>query len=212
MTEQLGLMDQTMQFTANGAYAMQDTAAETKRLAEAMQTSANAALGSVKASEEANKVLLRPYVYLADEKIDVSFVEISAGQRLERMASDIGEAKFSVKNFGQTPAKRVRLKARLFIGEYWVDGGAIDLEAATEIHRADLPPGFARDVQGYTVAGVAKAFAKILDGQRSIFFDGQIDYEDAGGKAYVTHFRRVATGHDITKGVFIITAEGNDAT
>lgn len=210
--KQMAKTQEMVEFTAKSSYAMERSAQATRRMATAMGASVTAAQKSLELSTETAAMQLRPYVYVADEVIKISAVGIGVGGKFSRFVNDTGEITFAIKNFGLTPAKRVRLKARAFVGEYWLDGGDVDLEAATEIHRADLPPGFDRRIHGYTVPGLAETYGKILNGQQSIFFDGLIEYEDAGGRKYVTHFRRVATGHDVQDGIFIITAEGNEAT
>jgi hypothetical protein len=61
--EQLRLTDQTMQFTAETAYAMRDSVREAKRLALAMEGSADAARRSVDVAEEVARKQLRAYVH-----------------------------------------------------------------------------------------------------------------------------------------------------
>lgn len=202
-------------FAWRATHWAKEAARQTKRSADAD----NAALAEARISaeearkeavEQANRLRgqLRPYVYIVEENISTNPVHIN----LRTIVSDHAPINFSIKNFGQTPAKRVRLKARAFIGEYWTEGGLVDVEEAAIIHRADLPPGFERKIEGYAVNGLAQPYARVQQSECSVFFEGLIEYEDAAGVTYETNFRRVCTGPQIETGVFIIPPEGNEAT
>lgn len=196
------------------ASAATAAARATRRLVGAMTASAQAAHDAVRISERANEVLLRPYVYIVDEKVSISvFHAGSVDGNIQAYPNDIAPVSFSIRNFGQTPAKRVRIRARTFIGEHWTEGGQVDLETVATIHRADMPPGFERPISGYAAVGIEDAYASLRRGAASIFFDGVIEYEDAAGGSYKTNFRRVCAGpDDIQAGRFFITPEGNEAT
>jgi hypothetical protein len=171
----------------------------------------DAARKAVEVTEKTAHLQLRPYVYIVDE-VAHAYAIHGRPEHRGMAVSDHAPVTFALKNFGQTPAKRVRLRARGFTGEHWTEGGLVDLDAAAITHRADLPPGFDRKVEGYAVNDLKKDFARIRRGAASLFFEGVIEYEDASGNEYVTNFRRACTGDAIHSGVFIITSEGNEAT
>lgn len=170
-----------------------------------------AAQAAVGIAEKTAHLQLRPYVYIMDEVVHAYAIHGRPEHRGMEPA-DHAPVTFSIKNFGQTPAKRVRFRGRGFIGEHWTEGGLVDLETAATIHRADLPPGFDRKIEGYAVNDLKKDFKSILRGDKSAFFEGRIEYEDANGQKYVTNVRRACTGEAIHSGTFIFTEEGNDAT
>lgn len=182
-----------------------------RRSADAAKQAAEAAERSVQVAADTATKQLRPYVYIFGERVH-PYAILGNPDRIGMAVADTAPVTFSIKNFGQTPAKRVRLRARAFTGDYWTEGGLIDLEDAPLLHRADLPPGFDREIKGYTVGGLAKLFASIQLGEKSIFFEGVIEYEDAIGTKYQTNFRRACTGRDAGEGIFFIPSEGNEAT
>lgn len=101
---------------------------------QAAASSASAALAHDKKVDE---VQVRPYVYLSTESIEMkpNFVAV---------VQDFAPIVFTIKNFGQTPAKRVRYRAKCYVGGYWSDDFASDLEGQAIIHLGDLPPGHER--------------------------------------------------------------------
>jgi hypothetical protein len=191
--EQLALSQETMEYTARSSRAMETSATATRRMASATSAAA--------------KDQLRPYVYIFGESISVS-VFFAGGT----IVGDIAAIGFSIKNFGQTPAKQVRIKVRAFIGENIAAGEPIAFDDRPTVNRADLPPGFDREIKGCEIDGMALAYASILLGERAVFVEGLIEYEDAGGGKYETHFRRSCSGKQIETGTFAITEDGNEAT
>lgn len=198
---------------AEQAKRVSEQLSETRKMAVAAQESAEAAKRAVDVAADTATKQLRPYVYIVDEKVSVSVVHAGSIGSVKAFPSDRAPVSFSIKNFGQTPAKRVRLRARTSIGEHWTDGGPMDLDASAVIHRADMPPGFERPILGHAANGITDVYQSLVTGTRTIFFDGLIEYEDAGGRRYQTSFRRACTGQDaIHQGTFFITPEGNEAT
>ncbi len=181
----------------------------------AMQASARAATKGLALTTDTTAKQLRPYVYIVGERFKLNSLGIgTVGSEggFQRIVNDHVGIEFAIKNFGLTPAKRVRLRARAYIGEGWNDGGEVDVSASATLHRGDMPPGFERPIHGYGLDGMAEAYPNVVRGTRSIFFEGKIEYEDSAGEPYETFFRRAATGGDISDGDFLFTEEGNDAT
>lgn len=205
--EQMDKTKEMVEFTAKSSHAMERSATATRGMA-------NATRRGVELAAENTAKQLRPYVYIINEKVSISVFHVGGlGGRPQAFPTDDAPVSFSIRNFGLTPAKRVRIRARVFHGEHWTDGGRVDLEETATIHRADMPPGFERPISGYAATGIADAYDNLTRGEASIFFDGVIEYEDAAGGSYKTNFRRVCTGaEDIQAGRFFITQEGNEAT
>lgn len=183
-----------VEFTAKSAYAMEH--------------GANASRSLAIATREAAAKQLRPYLYLTEERFMYHQITGGGGRQ---MAVD---ALFAIRNFGQTPAKRVRFRAATFLGGYWSEDFAPDLDGAVWIHWSDVPPGHSRpmdDPSAYRCLGFSdQDVAHVTDDSRAFFFHGVIEYEDGDGKAYKTHFRRAATGLNFWIRA-IVTEGGNDA-
>jgi hypothetical protein len=198
VTEQLRLADQTMQFTAKSAYAMETSARATR-------SNANSAQRAVEVAADTASKQLRPYVYLTSEVVKTT-------RYIDGSVDDRAPIDFTVRNFGQTPAKKVSIRARAFVGGYWNDNFQADLSESTVIHRADMPPGFWREIDGFAVLGLSDLWPSVLLSERTIFLEGAVDYEDGAGVKYTTTFRRACTGENLYSGVFFITEGGNEAT
>lgn len=165
---------------------------------------ADAAIAALRHDQKVDEVQVRPYVYIFGESVTVTTVV--------GLFTDHADIAFSVQNYGQTPAKSVKIRAKAFIGGYWSDEVETDLDGAMTIERADLPPGFHRKIDGYGVNGLVATSGAILLEHRSIIFHGLIEYTDAAGKPYTTEFRRACTGGNLMTGVFFIPKDGNIAT
>lgn len=197
--------------TAIGIALVWRTLRATEAAVAEAESATRAAQEAVTVAQETAHAQLRPYVYIVKERLAVKpIVADRAGH--SAIVADTADIIFAIKNFGQTPAKQVRLKARSVIGGHWTEPPPGDLGEAVTTNRADLPPGFERDITGWSAIGLAEVFPAVVLSERAIFFEGRIDYADANGKRYFTEFRRAASGEDAFDGVFIITAEGNEAT
>jgi hypothetical protein len=187
MTDQLNI-------AADTASAMRETAQQAREANQlASQTSASQ---------------LRPYVYVLGEFVGIA----SEANGIRSELGDIALAGFSIRNFGQTPAKNVAVRASVTVGGYWSDPRPIDLSEAKTIHRADIPPSHQIIMDGYSVSGLRGLHRELSNSEKSIFFFGEITYEDGFGKKYRTEFNRALTGPDYFHNKFVTPPTGNVAT
>lgn len=149
---------------------------------------------------------LRPYLYLT------SIVPTFQHFRSMGVVADVGTLDLIVENFGPTPAKNVELRARSYIGEYWTDLAMPDLTSAAIYPLGDIPLGFKKHVPGYSVVGLKLANQEIAEGNATIFFEGELAYDDGMGTRCYTRFRLCCSGEDYAAGRFQIAKYGNEAT
>ncbi|MBC7168929.1 hypothetical protein [Phenylobacterium sp.] len=183
----------------------------TRRLVGATTANAQAAHAAVRISEFANDAMLRPYVYLVDE----AFYPRAVFGQIEHVGmsvADFAPVRFSLKNFGQTPAKNVRLTARAYIGPHREDLGPLDLSAEHAIYRGDIPPGHAFEIDAYTIGGLANDFKAIGNQEKTVVLEGLIEYEDGNRSEHQTEFRRLSCGDDVQRGKFFVAPDYNRAT
>jgi hypothetical protein len=156
-------------------------------------------------SREANYVQSRPYLYLVDQSVAYQHMR-SVGH-----VGDTGDIVLHFKNFGQTPARRVILRAKVVVGGVWNAGEPVDLEDTATVHLGDYPPNHAGKRDGYTVTGLKAADADIRAGTASVFIVGQIQYGDGIGRDYFTNFRLASTQGEYPAGQFSVCPTGNEA-
>lgn len=192
-------------FTAIAAGAAIAAAIYAKKAADHTEAAAGTAKESLAHDRKVDEVQVRPYVYLASEEIEID--EMVLG-----MISNVGQAKVALRNYGQTPAKKVTMKATCFIGGHMNDRVIGGPKAAAKVHVGDMPPGFERVKDGYYVVGIAKAEFDIKNSGKTIFLEGLIEYRNAGGEKFKTRFRRACTGDNLGARRFTVTPHGNDAT
>ncbi|MFA6123960.1 MAG: hypothetical protein WCS75_05980 [Sphingomonas sp.] len=173
----------------------------------------NAARSARNASEanalarEAMQKQLRPYVYAEAVVGDFSTL-------YSWMADEVGDYMdfmVTIKNYGQSPAKTVRLLAHAVPGLYWSDRPKADLETIVAVHFADMPTATERKMDCRAL-GLRAVHSDIIDGTASIFIEGQIQYSDAFGNQYFTNFQRTLTGKNLTEQIPAITPHWNTAT
>ena len=199
--------------SAFGIWLVWGTLKATRAAVEEAGDATEAAQAAVDVTERTAHLQLRPYVYITSEHVGAisRIPSISEGVSI-KLPRDVGSIKFSFKNFGQTPAKRVRMRARCFVGGYWSEPFRSNFGSAVWVHVGDMPPGFEKETDAYTVTNLASQYAPVKDAIKSIFIDGQIEYWDAGDVKYTTKFRRACTGQDVDRGTFFVTPKGNEAT
>lgn len=198
--------------SAFGIWLVWGTLKATKAAVEEAGDATDAAQAAVDVTEKTAHLQLRPYVYITSEHVGatISRPDITKGVSI-KLPRDVGSIEFSFKNFGQTPAKRVRIRARCFVGGYWNVPFRSNFGSAVWIYVGDMPPGFEKNIDAYTVTNLASQYAAVKDAVKSIILDGQIEYWDAAGAKYTTKFRRACTGDDVERGTFFVTPKGNEA-
>jgi hypothetical protein len=182
-----------------------DIAAKT---ASAMREAALVAAESNQIARENAATQLRPYVYVLEEH--VSFNEYPGSW--DFALDDMAKVSFSIRNFGQTPAKNVTLRVKCEVRDYWNDHEEIDLQEVPTLHRSDIPPSHEIPIEGYTVSGLYNIHTELLNAERTVFLAGEIKYEDGSGKKYRTTFNRACSGPDYFSGKFFVPPSGNTAT
>lgn len=148
---------------------------------------------------------LRPYVYLTR-------VTMSLNNTMG-VVVDNAPIVLHFKNFGQTPARHVKLRAKTFIGGIWNEPFDVSFDHCALIHMGDMPPGFKKERDGYTVLAVRNAFESILFGMQTVFVCGIIEYDDGTpGKApYRSEFRLASTDREFGDEKFSPTPLGNES-
>jgi len=192
--EQARKMIDQLNIAADTASAMRETAQQARE--------ANQLTSQTSASQ------LRPYVYVLGEFVGIT----SEPNGIQSELGDIALAGFSIRNFGQTPAKNVAVRASVTVGGYWSDPISIDLSDAKTIHRADIPPSHQVTLESYSVSGLRGLHRELYNSDRSIFLFGEVTYEDGFGKKYRTEFNRALTGSDYFHNKFLTPPTGNVAT
>jgi hypothetical protein len=182
-----------------------DIAAKT---ASAMKEAALVAAESNQIARETAATQLRPYVYVMEEHVSFS---PSPGS-WEFALDDTAKVGFSLRNFGQTPAKNVTVRVKCEVRDHWSDHKDIDLQDVTTLHRSDIPPSHQIHIEGYAVSGLSKIHTQLLNAERTVFLAGEIKYEDGSGKKYRTIFNRACSGPDYFSGKFFVPPSGNTAT
>lgn len=195
-------------FTAIAAVAAIAAAKYAKHAAQAAKQSADADNAALTETRRIAATQLRPYVYLVDEQFGRAV--LSGGGLKE------GEITFAFKNFGQTPAKRVRFRAEVRVQEGpWNMDFPADLSKIHELQFGDLPPGHTRPmVEGYPVFGLEPYRLAFEGDTAAIVLHGEVVYGDANGVEYRTAFRRSVNGkiNSTHLPIFHVPPYGNDAT
>jgi hypothetical protein len=137
--------------------------------------------------------------------------------RVERLAPEpshpFGHTKFSVRNFGQTPAIDVAVSAGLAIGGIPLTGKLPERERDPNWSRAVIGPDSHMELAFYPDQPLSQAESEaIRQGRRAVYLFGEITYSDVLGKKRVTRFRLQCTGEDFGPGKFGPCAEGNEMT
>jgi hypothetical protein len=151
---------------------------------------------------------LRPYVYL-----EKCIINPERRRPEEKHGVDRAPLTFYFKNFGQTPAKSVTLKAQWSFRGHFNEPFDTDFSKAVEVQLGDMPPAFVKDYTGYYVLGWAKNLATVaFGGMDTLFVEGILSYLDANGEPYETVFRLGATGEDYQNQKWSVPPHGNRAT
>jgi len=151
---------------------------------------------------------LRPYVYLTNVHMTFPHPIMDGAS-----PSDDAPVVLYFKNFGQTPAKHVTLRAKAIIGGIWNEPFDVNFDDCALVHLGDMPPDFPKDRDGYTVLGTREAYPNILFGVASVFVCGVIEYDDGipGKKPYRSEFRLVSSADDFKNEKFSPTPRGNES-
>jgi hypothetical protein len=180
------------------AFAMQGLAA--RRAASAAGDANNIA-------REMMHLQMRPHVYLTA----VDLVE----ERRIKIGDDVDDyfvhLKVTLRNFGQSPAKGVNLRARCFFGNAWNEPFEPDLDTAADIPLGAMPPNLDVVQDGFTTRFPLAEHQFLRDGSRSIFIEGQLRYSDDFG-TYITNFRQATSGQDARRYIFHATPDWNEGT
>jgi hypothetical protein len=179
---------------------------DTEAALKAAQDNADAAHAGNELAREAMQRQLRPYVYL--ESIKPNFEILHFAEYI----SETANFEITIKNYGQSPAKEVKLFAVAKVGGQWDARPQADLTGNLGVHLADIPSGAPCSRDGYTATGFKAAYRGINDGVASIFVEGQIQYEDGLGTKYVTFFQRAFSGENFSSDVPKITPHWNTST
>lgn len=149
---------------------------------------------------------LRPYIYVSDGTIRIHRIH-----DIQFISDDI-EFFINIKNFGQTPAKKVVVHIRGMVIDYDdFDHPKVFEESDTRVF-GDMPPGFEEFTQPQTVSGIQAAHDSLNGETKCIMIDGRIVYEDSQGTSYRTEFRRVCVGHSYRESILGIGFNGNTST
>lgn len=151
---------------------------------------------------------LRPYVYLTRVEMKLQN-PIVAGMTI----GDSAPIRLHFKNFGSTPAKHVSLRAKAFIGGIWNEPFDVSFDDCHPVYLGDMPPGFEKDRDGYTLLGVEEAYPNILFGVASAFVCGIIEYSEGDPKRppYKSEFRLASTETEFAEEKFSPTLRGNES-
>lgn len=169
------------------------------------------------ATKEANLIAattqffeLRPYVFL-DQATFGHEVKSKDGTT-RRVLLDPSPVALTIKNFGSTPAKNVKLVARAFVGGVWNAPFETQLGDAAEIPLGDIPPGQSTPRDGFFVSSSQPSRAAMSDGEMSLFIEGCITYENSQGSGFETKFRWASTHYDFIAYRFNPCPDGNSYT
>ena len=120
---------------------------------------------------------------------------------------------FKIQNYGQAPARSVKLVANAVIGGYWsAREQPVGLMDKPVVPLGDIAPGQEKLRPGYAVAGLSEGLRDISNGASSIFLEGQIQYEDDFGNSYYTNFQLAMTGIKLMNEPPSVTPHWNQAT
>ena len=155
------------------------------------------------------KMQLRPYLHL--ESVDHLIVWLQTVKQFSVLNPN-PTVTISLKNFGQTPAKNIRLRVKAEVGGYWNDRPVANLGQATTIHIGDLAPQAVFTQDGYTMLTNTSQIAEIKCGVSTAFVEGQIDYTDNLGGEYYTRFQIAYTDESFARDKPSRTPHWNDAT
>lgn len=180
--------------TTNVAIAATQDAEEALEIAK---LNADGASRAVLAANEGNAIArqsvqtqLRPYLYI--EKIEARFDHMLSVKYI----GDTADFEILLKNYGQSPARNVRIIAYAAIGDHWSKRSAATLDGVMPFYWDDIPPQATRLQKGIGRDGLKGAHDDIYAGKRSIFVEGQIRYQDASGTWYFSNFQRAYFGEE----------------
>jgi hypothetical protein len=176
--------------------------------ASAMRETAQHAREANQLTSQTTASQLRPYVYVLGEFVGIT----SEPNGISVELGDTAQAGFSIRNFGQTPAKNVAVRALVTVGGYWSDPCPIELGDTPTLHRADIPPSHQITLEGYAVSGLRGLHRELESSEKSIFLFGEVTYEDGFGKKYRTEFNRALAGSGYFHNKFLTPPIGNVAT
>lgn len=186
---------------------------DAERGLRASERSASAAARAARATNESNQIAretmqrqLRPHLYLSDQL--VQFQRSPHGELM-----NYAPVSFTIKNYGQAPAKNVRFVANATIGGYWSDRKEPEgLADKAVVPLGDIAPGQERLRTGYAISGLEQGAGDIANGVNSIFLEGQIQYDDYFGETYFTNFQLAMTGSNMFSEPPSVTPHWNEAS
>lgn len=197
----LVLIGQTLSHTRRAADYAGNMAEDAKASTKAATKAAKEASASNEIARKSQLAQLRPYMHMT--KAEAEFHHMLGME----LVGDPVEFKVWVKNFGQTPAKDVRMTAEwaLVRVEGWRDESKSELQA---VILGDMPPQF-EGAGIFHATGVKKIHTLVLGGTFTIEFRARIDYSDGFGRSYSSDVRRYCTGSDYGRGVLFLSDKGN---
>lgn len=179
---------------------MKSAGENTKRAADAAKESADAARDAVKLAGETAERQLRAYVSAGEATIqNFGFAEIIKGRVI-------------VKNSGQTPAYKMKIKTTFGFDEYPLRTKPPAPDDLVE--ETDLGPGdFTQSLSPMARILTSEEIGRIRDGHAAIYFIGVIEYRDAFGHERITKFRRLFGGYAGVndQGAMATDKEGNES-
>ena len=167
---------------------------------------------ALKRAKTANKIArrtadlqLRPYLYVSDE-----IIKIWRTQFDQAVVSDIASAEIHFKNFGQTPARNVRVFARAFLADYLISKELPKLFSEDDCAvYSDTPEGKVHWFDTLEVSGILAATEDLLAGNKAIYIDGRIEYSGLAGAMHWTDFRYMCTGKSFAASRMVMAWDGN---
>lgn len=152
---------------------------------------------------------LRPYVYVCEETIDIPHFHTLTSTVLSKTAI----VKILFKNFGQTPAKNVRVFARGFIADYNESVKIPKIfEDGDEAVYPDTPQEQIHWFDPIKINGVALAHDELSNGTKAIYVDGRIEYTGIDSAVHQTDFRFVCVETSYQNGKLVVAWDGNSST
>lgn len=198
----LGLLA-TLYYTRKAVLAAEEGTKDADSALAIADRNARAAADQVRVSEETADRQLRPYVYLTAVHMSVERFMASVGDR--------APITLHFQNFGQTPAKHCKFRVKIFLGGMWNEDFDTSFDDEPIVRLGDMPPGFTKDQDGFSITGLKEAADGILVCVASIFVCGLIEYDDGRGGSFKTEFRLACTGSDLLKSRFGPTPRGNES-
>lgn len=180
----------TLHYTRKAVLAAEAATADADRAILIAERNAEAAVEQVRVARDTAARQLRPYLYLTGIRPKYQHL------RMVEHVRDVVTFEVTVQNYGQTPAKNARIKAKGFVGGSPNEDFTKDLGEVETQPLGDIPIGYQKSVSGYSASGLQKADDAISEKAASVFFEGVLSYYDGFGKEYYTTFRLFSSGED----------------